>query len=81
VQLFSFYIDLAEQWFVMIKDTKGRFAQNPVWGDGWGWALFKPSQLARNVAANYSSDCLGCHVPAKANDWVYIEAYPTLITE
>ncbi|MFT5163042.1 MAG: hypothetical protein ACI9FJ_001623 [Alteromonadaceae bacterium] len=23
-----------KQWFVMIKDTKGRFKDNPVWGDG-----------------------------------------------
>ena len=27
-------------WFVMIKDSKGRFPGNDLWGDGWGWALF-----------------------------------------
>ncbi len=27
-------------WFVMIKDAKGRFPANDLWGDGWGWALF-----------------------------------------
>ena len=27
-------------WFVMIKDAKGRFPSNDLWGDGWGWALF-----------------------------------------
>ena len=27
-------------WFVMIKDAKGRFPGNDLWGDGWGWALF-----------------------------------------
>ncbi|MDO6545368.1 cytochrome P460 family protein [Photobacterium sanguinicancri] len=27
-----------KQWFVMIKDSKGRFAGSPLWGDGWGWA-------------------------------------------
>ncbi len=70
-----------KQWFVMIKDTKGRFSHNPVWGDGWGWALFKPDQPTKNVATDYRNDCLGCHVPAKANDWVYIEAYPTLSAE
>jgi hypothetical protein len=21
-------------WFVMVKDTQGRFANNPIWGDG-----------------------------------------------
>jgi hypothetical protein len=66
------------QWFVMVKDTQGRFADDPRWGDGWGWALFKPDNPGSNVAADYKTDCLGCHVPAKANDWIYTEAYPTL---
>ena len=67
-----------KQWFVMIKDTTGRFSGNPLWGEGWGWALFKPDAPAKNVATSYKTDCLGCHIPAKANDWVYSEAYPTL---
>lgn len=67
-----------KQWFVMVKDAKGRFSGNPVWGDGWGWALFKTDDPAKNVATDYKVDCLGCHVPAKDNDWVYVEAYPTL---
>ena len=62
----------------MIKDSKGRFADNPLWGDGWGWALFKPDDRNSNVAANYQTDCLGCHQPAKAKDWIYTEAYPIL---
>jgi hypothetical protein len=28
-------------WFVLIKDGKGRYPRSPLWGDGWGWALFK----------------------------------------
>ena len=24
-------------WFVMVKDSKGRFPGNDLWGDGWGW--------------------------------------------
>ncbi|MCU7934530.1 MAG: cytochrome P460 family protein [Candidatus Thiodiazotropha sp. (ex Dulcina madagascariensis)] len=67
-----------KQWFVMVKDTKDRFGNNPVWGDGWGWALFKTDQPKRNVATDYKSDCLGCHTPVKAKDWVYVEGYPTL---
>jgi hypothetical protein len=67
-----------KQWFVMIKDTQGRFADDPRWGDGWGWALFKPDNPDNNVATDYQTDCLGCHVPAKSNDWIYTEAYPTL---
>ncbi len=71
-----------KQWFVMIKDSTGRFANNPLWGDGWGWALYKPQEqgdaMLVNVATDYKKDCLGCHVPARANDLVYTEAYPTL---
>jgi hypothetical protein len=67
-----------KQWFVMIKDSTNRFAGNPLWGDGWGWALYKPDNPEKNVATSYKSECLGCHVPAKDNDWVYTEAYPTL---
>jgi len=67
-----------KQWFVMIKDSKGRFEDQPLWGDGWGWALFKPDDKGRNVAENYQVDCLGCHQPARARDWVYTEAYPIL---
>jgi hypothetical protein len=74
----SYATDGLKQWFVMIKDTEGRFIDNPQWGDGWGWALFKPDDLVNNAATNYKTDCLGCHVPAKDNDWVYTEAYPTL---
>jgi hypothetical protein len=62
----------------MIKDTQGRFAGNGTWGDGWGWALFKTDAPAKNLATDYVKDCLACHVPAKQNDWIYVDAYPTL---
>ena len=67
-----------KQWFVMIKDSQGRFSDNPQWGDGWGWALFKTDAPMKNASSDYKVDCLGCHVPAKQKDWVYTEAYPTL---
>jgi Cytochrome P460 len=65
-------------WFVMIKDSKGRFPGNDLWGDGWGWALFEAKEPARNVATDYKTDCKLCHVPAKKDDWVYIRGYPVL---
>lgn len=74
----SYANDELKQWFVMIKDTQGRFADNPRWGDGWGWALYKPDDKDKNVATDYKTDCLACHIPAKKDDWVYVEAYPTL---
>jgi hypothetical protein len=70
-----------KQWFVMIKDVKGRFSNNPQWGDGWGWALYKPDNRNKNVSRDYKTDCLTCHTPAKAKDWVYTEAYPTLSSQ
>jgi hypothetical protein len=65
-------------WFVMIKDEKGRFPANPLWGDGWGWALFKSDAPDKQVATDFKKDCLGCHVPAQATDWVYVKGYPVL---
>jgi len=65
-------------WFVMIKDDKGRFPDNPLWGDGWGWALFKSEAPGTQIATNYKKDCLGCHIPAKQTDWVYVKGYPVL---
>lgn len=70
-----------KQWFVMIKDTKGRFTSNPLWGDGWGWALYKPNDKSKNISTDYKTECRSCHIPAKDKDWVYIEAYPTLTKE
>jgi hypothetical protein len=65
-------------WFVMVKDAKGRFPGNDLWGDGWGWALFLAKDPARNVATDYEIDCKTCHVPARKDDWVYIRGYPVL---
>ncbi len=65
-------------WFIMIKDTQGRFADNPLWGGGWGWSLFEASDPLNTVTENYEDDCLPCHVPAKDNDWIYIDGYPAL---
>jgi hypothetical protein len=65
-------------WFVMIKDAKGRFPENDLWGDGWGWALFLAKDPARNAATDYKVDCKGCHVPARKDDWIYVRGYPAL---
>ena len=65
-------------WFVLIKDAKGRYPNNPLWGDGWGWALFKSDAPDKQVAVDYKKDCLSCHQPAKADDWIYVKGYPVL---
>lgn len=75
----SFANDKVKQTFVMVKDSTKRFeGKNDNWGEGWGWALFKPGDDKTNLSTNYRNDCLGCHIPAKNNDWIYTEAYPTL---
>ncbi|MEB3210328.1 MAG: cytochrome P460 family protein [Leptolyngbyaceae bacterium] len=65
-------------WFVMIKDKMGRFADNPNWGEGWGWALYKADNPSLNVSTSFEADCLSCHLPAKETDYIYSYAYPTL---
>jgi hypothetical protein len=65
-------------WFVMIKDAKGRFPKNDLWGDGWGWALYEAKDPKKNVATDYKTDCIHCHVPAQKDDWVYVRGYPVL---
>ncbi len=45
-------------WFVMVRDSKGRHAQNDVWGEGWGWSWFDvadphtPSRASPTKARN-----------------------------
>ena len=65
-------------WFVMIKDEKARYPNNPLWGDGWGWALFKSDAPDKQVATDYKKDCLSCHIPAQSTGWVYVQGYPVL---
>jgi Cytochrome P460 len=68
-------------WFVMIKDEKKRFPDNPLWGNGWGWALFRSDAPDTQVATDFRKDCLGCHIPAQETDWIYVRGYPVLGTK
>ena len=68
-------------WFIMIKDEKGRYSGNPLWGDGWGWALYKSDAPDKQIATDYKKDCLGCHIPAQKTDWVYVQGYPVLTSK
>ncbi len=69
------------QWFLMVKDAEGRNAENPLWREGWGWALFKADAPGKNVAKGFATDCQGCHLPARATDWVYVQGYPRLTAD
>jgi Cytochrome P460 len=65
-------------WFVMVRDTTGRYSGNKLWGDGWGWSWFDASNPSTTTSHDYKTDCLGCHVPAKPSQWVYVDGYPPL---
>ena len=77
----SHWATATQIWFIMVKDEKGRYPGNPLWGDGWGWALYKSDAPDKQVATDYKKDCLGCHVPAKSTDWVYVKGYPVLASK
>jgi hypothetical protein len=65
-------------WFVMMKDSNGRHAGNKLWGDGWGWSWFEAGNPSKTTSTDYKTNCLPCHVPAQASDWVYVSGYPPL---
>ncbi len=65
-------------WFVMVKDSKNNHPGNKLWGDGWGWSWFDASNPLKTTSTDYKVDCLSCHVPARASDWIYVQGYPAL---
>ncbi len=74
----AYWAEGVKVWFVMVRDKVGRFPGNPLWGDGWGWALFNGDNPEKQTATDYKTDCLGCHVPAQQTNWFYVYAYPLL---
>lgn len=66
-------------WFVMVKDSTGRFeGKNPLWAEGWGWAMFKADNPQKQVAESFEASCMGCHTPVAKTDWLFQSGYPTL---
>jgi hypothetical protein len=51
---------------------------NSLWGDGWAWSWFDAGNPTKTTSTDYKKDCLPCHVPARATDWVYTSGYPAL---
>ena len=37
-------------WFVMVKDSKGRYPGNSLWGDGWGWSWFDAGEPLKTTS-------------------------------
>lgn len=74
-------------YFVLVRDTKGRFKGSPLWGDGWGWSFFNADDRVNTKSTDYKVDCIPCHVPAKKlaprnakkdDRWIYTLGYPVL---
>src|SRR5262245_12790926 len=65
-------------WFVMVKDSKNSHPGNSLWGNGWAWSWLDAGDPTKTTSTDYKKDCLPCHVPAQATDWVYTSGYPTL---
>ena len=74
-------------WFVLVRDTQGRFKNSKLWGDGWGWSLFNAPDSKNTASTDYQENCLACHLPARdlARDdvheedkWIYTIGYPVL---
>ena len=63
---------------VMVKDSKNSHPGSSLWGDGWGWSWFDAGNPMKTTSASYKKDCLSCHVPAQATDWIYTAGYPAL---
>jgi len=74
-------------FFVLVRDTKGRFKDSPLWGDGWGWSFFNAGDRVNTISTDYEVDCVPCHVPAKDlaprnaekdDKWIYSFGYLVL---
>ena len=70
--------DTLKGWFVMVRDAKGRYPNNKLWGDGWGWSWFDAADPVKTTSTDYKVNCQACHVPARASNWVYVDGYPPL---
>lgn len=65
-------------WFVLVRDSKNSHPGNKLWGNGWGWSWFDAANPSKTTSTDYKVDCLTCHVPARATDWIYVQGYPPL---
>ena len=72
------HADHLKGWFVMVKDTHNSHPDNKLWGEGWGWSWFDVGNSVKTTSTDFRSNCLGCHVPAKATDSIYVQGYPAL---
>jgi len=72
------HVDRLKGWFMVVKDSKNSHPDNKLWGNGWGWSWFDADNKVKTTSKAFRTDCLVCHIPAKATDWIYVSGYPEL---
>jgi hypothetical protein len=72
------HVDNLKGWFMMVKDGKNSHPDNKLWGNGWGWSWFDAGNPTKTTSKEFRADCLGCHIPARETDWIYVFGYPGL---
>lgn len=72
------HADQLKGWFMMVKDSKNSYPSNKLWGNGWGWSWFDAGDSVKTTSTDFRADCLGCHIPARGTDWIYVPGYPSL---
>jgi hypothetical protein len=56
----------------MMKDNKGSHPDNKLGSSGWGWSWFDADNPEKTTSTDYKANCLVCHTPAQATDWIYV---------
>lgn len=72
------HADKLAGWFVMVKESKDLHPDNKLWGNGWAWSWFNADNPTKTTSTNFKVECLPCHEPARATDWVYVDGYAPL---
>jgi len=72
------HVQTLKGWFVLVRDSKNNHPGNKLWGNGWGWSWFDAANPSKTTSTDYKVDCLPCHEPARATDWIYVQGYPAL---
>jgi hypothetical protein len=72
------HADTLKGWFVMVADSHNSHGASKLWGDGWGWSWFDADKPTMTTSTDYKVDCQGCHIPARATNWIYVRGYPPL---
>jgi Cytochrome P460 len=63
-------------WFVLMKDSQNSHPLTNCGATVGSW--FDAANPSKTTSTDYKADCLPCHEPARASDWIYVQGYPAL---